>query len=492
LLLAVCGAPVAAPGPAAVDAPPATDEFPQYEAIQDHVGFWVRVFSEWTLGQAVVHDADRPALIYEVVDLPGPVGDSYTPQQKAFLASVVEGWSDYLGYLEAKVEAQRALSDMEKRWVLHVTGVAGTNGLDGAAGRLRTQRGMRERFREGLARAGRYDDAIRQILADHGLPRDLAYLPHVESSFQWHARSKVGAAGLWQFTRATGRRFMTIDGHIDERLDPIASTHAAARYLREAFDVLRSWPLALTAYNHGVGGMQRAQQLHGDYETVFRDYRGRSFGFASKNFYSEFLAAREVAAHAESYFPEGLEREPAFDLDPIVVDRSTTPAGVARAWGVELDALASVNPAWHRRLEGTVLPAGSRAWLPSGTLAARAARGPTSPEVPGVAEASTASAPWHVVRPGETLGRIASRYDLTVTALRELNDLPRTSNLIRPGQRLRVAASLPAASAGHVVSRGDTLSSIARRYRVQLIDLLRVNTLELDSVIRPGQTLLIP
>jgi membrane-bound lytic murein transglycosylase D len=96
------------------------------------------------------------------------------------------------------------------------------------------------------------------------------------------------------------------------------------------------------------------------------------------------------------------------------------------------------------------------------------------------------------VRPGDTLAAIAASNGLTVAALRELNDLPRNANLIRPGQKLRVGDLRAAAPAGHVVARGETLSSIARRYGVHLIDLLRLNTLDLDAVILPGQTLLIP
>ena len=90
-----------------------------------------------------------------------------------------------------------------------------------------------------------------------GLPTELAALPHVESSFNTYAYSKVGAAGMWQFMRGTGRRFLRIDAAVDERLDPYRSTEAAASFLEQNYIVLGSWPLALTAYNHGAGGMKR-------------------------------------------------------------------------------------------------------------------------------------------------------------------------------------------------------------------------------------------
>ena len=99
---------------------------------------------------------------------------------------------------------------------------------------------------------------MRAVFRDQGMPDDLALLPHVESSFNVRAYSKYGAAGVWQFMRGTGRRFMKVDYVVDESLDPITATRAAARLLRENYAILGTWPLALTAYNHGAAGMARA------------------------------------------------------------------------------------------------------------------------------------------------------------------------------------------------------------------------------------------
>jgi membrane-bound lytic murein transglycosylase D len=168
--------------------------------------------------------------------------------------------------------------------------------------RVRCQIGQRDRFRAGLVRSGAYIDQMRAIFSAHGLPADLAFLPHVESSFNTNAYSKFGAAGMWQFTRSTGKRFMTVDYVLDERRDPIVAAQAAARLLKENHDRLGSWPLAITAYNHGAAGMQRAKAAHGDYPAIFTSYKGRTFKFASRNFYSEFLAARRVASDYRRYF----------------------------------------------------------------------------------------------------------------------------------------------------------------------------------------------
>src|SRR5262249_16198592 len=127
-----------------------------------------------------------------------------------------------------------------------------------ASERVRVQRGQADKFREGLIRSGAWMPYIEQAFADAGVPKEIASLPHVESSFNPTARSFVGAVGLWQFMRSTGRRYMQIDGVVDERLDPYRSSAAAALLMRQNYAVTSSWPLAITAYNHGAGGMLRA------------------------------------------------------------------------------------------------------------------------------------------------------------------------------------------------------------------------------------------
>ena len=155
---------------------------------------------------------------------------------------------------------------------------------------------------DGLARSGAVIDKFKQTFLSHGLPVDLVYLPCVESSFNFKAYSKFGAAGIWQFTHSTGRRYMEINYVVDERRDPFISADAAARLLKKNYAELKEWPLAITAYNHGLAGMRRAKNAKGSYEEIVKSYKSRSFKFASRNFYSEFLAARIVAKNPEKYF----------------------------------------------------------------------------------------------------------------------------------------------------------------------------------------------
>src|SRR5262249_5095074 len=156
------------------------------------------------------------------------------------------------------------------------------------------------------------------VFHSFGLPVELALLPMVESGFNRYARSKCGAVGLWQFTRSTGKEYMTVNGGRDDRLNPARATEAAAQLLLHNHDLLGSWPLAITAYNYGTSGMMRAVEATGggDYCEILRRWDGPRFGFASKNYYSEFLAALQVYQYREAYFP-GIDQEvPAYEESP--------------------------------------------------------------------------------------------------------------------------------------------------------------------------------
>jgi len=527
--------------PPRVTSTTAHDPFPEFETLQGNVEFWTNVFGTWSLGQVVVHDMDYPGVVYGVVDLPGPRVQPYTEEQEEFIEDLREQWVDRLQLIERKLAHGRQLTDDEKRLGLLVTSKIGSDGLRHADQRVRTQRGLRERFLRGVEISHRYIAIIRRILREHDLPEDLAYMPHVESSFQAEARSSSGAVGIWQFTRGAGSQYLTINAAIDERLDPVEATRGAAAYLADAYQRLGDWPIAMTAYNHGVGGMAQAIKKHGrDYEKIYREYRGRTFGFASRNFYSEFLAAREVASHPEAYFPEGFRPEPALDHDALRLPRRATLSGISTTFGIEAAELARINPAWNRHVvdDGYALPAKTNVWLPAGSLDRLASNGehpelPPAPEVPigvhivhrgetlsGIAArygmrldelyqingftpkkslihagqklrvASPHAPEIHEIRRGETLSDIARRYGMTVAALRDLNGLPNGDNLIHAGQRLRIREASPGRT--HVVRDGETLSRIASNYRVGLADLLRANSLSLESPIFPGQRIRIP
>ena len=395
ILLTVAATASAAAQPAAAD-----ELFPCSDGMREGVEFWKSVWTRWTLEQVVLHDTEHPSIIYDVFELPPPAGEVYTEAQRAYVKGRREALEARLAAIEGKLAVSAPLADDEKALVLKITERAGSDAVVGASQRVRSQRGLRERFRRGLEISGRYRDAFAAVFREAGLPEVLAHLPHVESSFQVAARSSAGAVGVWQFTRGAARKFMLMTPGLDERLDPIASARGAARYLQAAFAELGSWPLAITSYNHGVEGMKAARDRFGlDFSAILDEYDGRTFGFASKNFYKEFLAALEIVSDPDAYFPEGLVFDAPLTHDRVRIERAESAAHLASRCGVPLRTLAAMNPAWTgKALKGSsLLPAGTEVWLPAGTLE-RVASTRKKPAVAGMRATSDAS-PAATMRP---------------------------------------------------------------------------------------------
>lgn len=340
--------------------------FPIPPGIEDNVEFWRKVYGEMDRSQVVIHDDEYMSVIYEVVDVPGS-GES----RRAFVKGKQQEYRDRLATLERKVTYGESLTSAEEEMKAELEAVGGRNAIFGAADRVRTQQGMRERFRSGMEISGRYDQAFREIFRKHGVPEDLAFLPHVESSFQSTARSGVGAAGLWQFMPATGRVYdLQVDHKLDERMDPLLACEGAARYLAAAHRKLGSWPLAITSYNHGQGGIAKAKSLHGsDIGKIVENYKGDSFGFDSRNFYSQFVAAREVAGNPKKYFPDGVAFHKAHDSDRLVLKQPMSAQQLAGQYGLSVYQLDDLNPSWSNAIvKGNAsIPAGASVWLPAGT-----------------------------------------------------------------------------------------------------------------------------
>jgi peptidoglycan lytic transglycosylase D len=279
--------------------------------LEPAVEFWRKTYAKWHRSEVAFHDDRYLDVIYEVMVLPGYVDESLTSEQKEMINQRRDYWKDQLAGLESKLRYNVPLNDYDRQIIVKLEG----NGrrlnsvLNGAAERVRSQRGSRERFIHGLEISRRYDQQFRKIFRDAGLPEDLAYLPHVESSFQPAAKSSAGAMGMWQFTKGAAKTFMP-GGRVDLCFDPFASTVGAARYLSYAYSKLGDWPTAITSYNHGIGGMKRAQNEVGrDFVRIVKIYDGPAFGFASRNYYAQFLAAREIASNPLAYFREGGQYE---------------------------------------------------------------------------------------------------------------------------------------------------------------------------------------
>jgi membrane-bound lytic murein transglycosylase D len=340
------------------------------DGLESRIEFWKKVYTLYGENDNIIHDRFHVNLIYDVA----------TDED---VDSRVQLVRDGLSEIASNLDAPETFSPIAQR----IFTAIGDNGLtptpslmNELAANIHTQRGIKERFRGGIIRSGRYVDQFQTVFEAQGLPKELALLPLVESSFT-NARSKVGAAGIWQFMRSTGRLYMKVNSKVDERLDPMKSTRAAAKLLSGNFDALGAWPLAITAYNHGRGGMLRAQSEHGDdMATIIREYDGKTFGYASMNFYTEFLAAVEVYQNYAQYFGE------------LALDRPTSAP-------------------------------------PQATVVQAKTITPTAKAAPAVASK-------YKVRRGDTLWEIAQKFGTSIRDLMEKNDLQKPA--IYAGQLLLV------------------------------------------------------
>ena len=418
----------------------AEETFPLPEELRPDVDFWVSIFTRYGTDEGVLHDNRDLAVVYERIDIPAGISRKERNRRVKkrrdalvrILRSLADGKRDNLSAEEARVLAL---------WPADVS----DDTLRAATKRIRFQQGLSDRFREGLQRSGRWRDFIETEFAALGVPLELAALPHVESSYNPAARSHVGASGIWQFTRSTGRRFMRVDHVIDERNDPYAATRGAGRLLAYNYSITGNWPMAITAYNHGLAGVRRAMRIHGDtaYVDIFHNYNGRTFGFASRNFYLAFLAAKEVDQNPEHYFP-GVVRESPTAYAELKLPDYVPAEELASALGVSSRYIAKHNLALQPTVwEGSKhLPRGYTVRLPESTL-----KQPADTLLASVPDDTwrTEQLPdlFHTVARGDTLSEIAARYDTRVSTLVALNGLG-SRHRIRAGQELRLPAAGPA------------------------------------------------
>jgi membrane-bound lytic murein transglycosylase D len=423
--------------------------FPRPQSLQPAITFWTRVYTEVDSISGFVHDNRNLAVIYETLTF--KPADSNRRQQRT-IEEVLERYRDAL--LALAGGKRENLTPTEEQVLGQWGNDATANTLRAAVDNLRFQRGQSDRFRDGLIRAGTWDRQIRAVLSELGVPEALAALPYVESSYHPSVRSSAGAAGLWQVTRFTGRRYLRVDHVVDERLDPLESTRAAARLLQYNHSILKSWPLAITAYNHGLSGMRRAVRVTGtdDIGTIVRDYDGRLFGFASRNFYASFLAALDVSKDYRHYFGT-LTRRPAENLQRIELPAYFPAEVLSDGFGVGTASLQQLNPAlqpavWDGRKH---VPKGYHLRLPAGMgdrkarerLAHLAATDGQTEQIPDI---------FYQVERGDTLSEIARHYRTTVTELMAMNGL-RDPRRVRAGASLRVLSA--ATGAGMPVAALD-------------------------------------
>ncbi len=405
-------------------------EFPLYPIIKPNVDFWVNMFTKYSKAHGVIHDINNLSIVYEVVTL--------DPSETVFAANTNKTvkTAAIMKYREILLKLSKGIaspSDEEIRVSALFGKTAGPADFELAASNIRCQTGISKEFKEGLIRAGALLDEFKRIFKSYGLPEDLVYLPCVESSYNFKAYSKMGAAGIWQFTHDTGKIYMNIDYVVDERRDPYISTDAAARLLKKNYAVLGEWPMAITAYNHGLTGMLRAKNAAGSYENIFKTYQGSSFKFASRNFYSEFLAARIVAKNHEKHFGTLSFQNPSA-FQTVKTKGYLMAKDLMTQFSLSAEDIQTLNPSLRPPVftEQKYIPKGFHLKLPK-TFSVHE----IDKQLAGLYKSGQKPSRFHKVRKGETASSIARLHSVRLNDLVRANDLGAKAAIFI-GQNLRI------------------------------------------------------
>ena len=408
-------------------------DFPVTGEMVGRVSFWTKVYTEINTDEAYIHDSEDLTIIYKKISLPKnrKVRNRLAKKAKSEIKKIIYSIAkkNYLNL--SKVEQNIADSIGEKT----------QKELRELARNIRLQSGLKDRYYKGLKRSYLYLDYIKDTFGKLNIPMELVFLPHVESSFNYEAYSKVGAAGIWQFMRATARLYkLKVSYIIDERRDPLKATVAAAKLLKDNYRLLKSWPLALTAYNHGPRSILRAQRKLGtsDINKIIQGYTGRRFGFASKNFYATFMATVQISKDPSRYFKTFTPPQ-RIKFSTIALKKNFTIEDISKALKLNQSILKKYNPSIRK------IAFRSQLYLPK----------------------------KFELKVPHTNKDVLKKYQ---TALSKIENNEDAFDL----QRM------------HIVSRGESLFDIARIYRVSINKIIAFNQITNPSRIFPGMKVKIP
>ena len=512
----------------------AYDPFPVSKRLKKRVDFWIKVFGSYTSDQIVIYDSRYAGVVYEVIDTASPEFQEQRDKGDISVEMAKQKYEQLLSTMpwdspQSMTREQRRLYSLYK----HIPGLT-EEAMKNASNRVLTHRGLANTFKAAIIRAGAYIDAMKQILAEHNLPEDLVYLTLIESKFNPYALSYMGAAGVWQFMPRTGKHYnLTINGLIDERRDPVLSTRAAALLLDHNYKLLKSWPLAVTAYNHGVKGVRNAiESLNSeDIADIVENYDGPRFEFASRNFYAEFLAAREVATRYKEYFKD-IEVSRPQTVEAMKLSDHIAAQTLEQYFEIPIDTIREMNPALDDSvfIGKNFIPKEYPLNVPAHRKEEFEHRYKTIPAelkydyvLPQIK---------YRVRRGQTLSNIARSHNCSVKEFMRLNGIvnPRRIRVGQwlniPGQYLQIGGETPdedetasvtdiqvrndgempdepvsveirtnvSAETGtnHRVRKGQTLGRIARLYNTSPKAIIKLNSIKNPQHIRAGQMLRIP
>lgn len=524
----------------------AFDPFPVPKRLKKRVDFWIKVFGTYTSDDIIVYDGRYAGVVYEVIDTTSPEFHEQNDSNRDKTAEAAR--QRYEQFLAAMPWDSPQSMNREERKIYslykHIPGLT-EEAMKDAWCRVLAHRGLANTFKDALIRAGAYLDAMKKTFAERKLPEDLVYLTLIESKFNPFALSYMGAAGVWQFMPRTGKHYnLTINGLIDERRDPVLSTRAAALLLEHNYDLLKSWPLAVTAYNHGVKGVRNAvANLNSeDIADIVEAYDGPRFEFASRNFYAEFLAAREVGTRYKEYFKD-VEISRPQTVAVLKLPEHVAAQTLEKYFDFPADLIRELNPA----LDESVFS--GKNFIPKDyPLNVPAHRKEQFEEIYKTIPAElkydyVLPQIKYCVRRGQTLSAIAKAHNCSIKEFMRLNGIMNPRR-IRPGQWLNIPGqylpleneeespeseesaiiatgtpdSIKSDSVGseinndrvkneeearydsssaesrtnHRVRKGQTLGKIARLYNISPKAIIELNSIKNPQHIRAGQMLRIP
>ena len=421
------------------------DLFPLPEKLKENVAFWIKAFSKYGSQYTIIHDSNHLNVIYEIVNVDslfwGFNVSERTKERK--IEAIKKEYRAILQKFHTSPPSDTTNLTKRERKVYEVwKDNKNSYKYRTASYNIRSQRALKDSFEAGIKRSGRYIEEMKNIFRRFELPETLLNMVFVESMFNYRTYSRMGAAGIWQITRYTGREFLTINYEIDERFDPLKSTEAAAKLPKKNFKTLGNWPLAITAYNHGLNGMQRAKQRlkTSDIGVITDNYRSSTFGFASRNFYAEFLAAKYVSENTQLIFGE-VEQEKPMQYTLFRLPDYVTMATLTNYLGLTKEEVVDLNPSFRTPIltNQRCIPKGYDLrirWDKLHTIDDLYAQIPDTEKFSRQI-VEQLSAGGYKVRKGDTLSGIAHRAGVSTRELMELNGIS-NPNRIYVGQRLQI------------------------------------------------------
>ncbi len=450
--------------------------FPCPPELARRIDFWIEVFHTYGAGHIVFHDARRPERVYSVLEGKGltcserGAATAAQRERKRLEAMLTE--------IAGKIATDNPGWSEEQKHLAHLFPDKNPGEIRAAAGSIRCQEGVRDRFVAGLQRYGAHREAVTAALREANLPEDIQFLPFVESAYDPKAYSRVGAAGLWQIMPRTARTLgLELSAAVDERFDPETATLGAIRYLRESHGSLHALarsldpnvtpgavnPFVITSYNYGVGGMLSAMRRMGpNFVKVLHEYKAPTFRVAVQNFYASFLAARHVAKNSATYF-KSIQYDPPRSYDLVALNDAVSAKRLAAHLEVPEERLRDLNPGLTKRVwEGKgLVPKGYTLRLPKrdeGWNTKLVALRRAAPETPPVAAGDS-----YRVQSGDTACGVARSFGLACKVLVEANGLDAKARL-QIGQIVTIPGkgAAPAATPVLVASAAPTSLALAK------------------------------